>query len=170
MYFQDAVVLVDGANVHAAAIQSGFSMDWAKFRTFFMSQGARRIVYYTGVFTDDAGVTPMRPLIDFLEYNGYTVVQKPVRVYGTVQDGTQVKKGNLDVEIAVDICKFAATYRHIVLCTGDGDFICAIRYAQDRGVFCTVFSSKSNGTCNDGLVRAADWHVDMDQYKHLISR
>ena len=80
-----------------------------------------RAYYYTAV-TDEHEVSSLRPLIDWLDYNGFAVVTKPAKEF-TDSEGRRKVKGNMDIELAVDAMDLASYFDHLVLFSGDGDFV-----------------------------------------------
>lgn len=118
----------------------GFDIDYRRMHDLF-SKKARliRISYYT-TFTDDQDYSPLRPLIDWLDYNGFTLVTKPSKEF-TDSTGRRRFKGSMDIEIAVDMLEVASRVDHIVLMSGDGDFRAAVEAVQRKGVRVTVVST-----------------------------
>ncbi|NHN22310.1 NYN domain-containing protein, partial [Bacillus amyloliquefaciens] len=80
---------------------------------------------------------PIKPLVDWLDYNGFSVVTKPVKRF-TDNSGHSRIKGNMDIEIAVDMLELAPHIDHAVLFSGDGDFRRVVQAIQARGVRVTV--------------------------------
>ena len=66
----------------------------------------------------------IRPLIDWLDYNGYTVVTKATKATKEFIDasGRHKVKGNMDIELAVNAMDMAPHLDLMVLFSGDGDF------------------------------------------------
>ena len=91
---------------------------------------------------EDQEYSSIRPLIDWLDYNGYTVVTKATKEF-VDQTGRRKVKGNMDIELAVDAMEIAGTIDHMVLFSGDGDFRSLVEAVQRRGVRVTVVSTIS---------------------------
>ncbi len=73
--------LIDGPNLHAAAKLLGFDVDYKRLLTEFQSRGTLlRAYYYTTIIEDQENST-IRPLIDWLDYNGYTVITKATKEF-----------------------------------------------------------------------------------------
>ena len=72
-----------------------------------------RAFYYTAVI-EDQEYSSIRPLIDWLDYNGYTVVTKATKEF-VDQTGRRKVKGNMDIELAVDAMEIAGSIDHMVL-------------------------------------------------------
>lgn len=77
-----------------------------------------RAFYYTALLENDE-YSPIRPLVDWLHYNGFTMVTKPAKEY-TDSQGRRKVKGNMDIDLTVDAMELAPRVDHIVLFSGDG--------------------------------------------------
>lgn len=164
-------LFIDGANFHSAAKNIGVDVDYRKLLDEFSRHGRFiRASYYTAI-VEDQDFSPIRPLVDWLDYNGYTLVTKPARDY-TDAAGRRRYKGNMDVEIAVDLVQGADYLDHAFLFSGDGDFVPAIQAMQRKGVRISVVSTiKSNPPmAADEIRRAADNFVDLDDLIALVGR
>lgn len=118
---------IDGANLYASCKSLGFEMDYKRLRNYLRDElGCTRIYFYTALVEGDNGVSPVKPLVDWLDYNGYTVRSKQAKEYADAT-GRRKIKGNMDVEIVVDMMRMSGELDHIILFSGDGDF----RYALD---------------------------------------
>src|SRR6478735_2522129 len=129
---------IDGANLHATARTLGFDLDYRRLLAEFCTRGTvLRAFYYTAT-VEDLEYSSLRPLLDWLDYNGYTVVARPAKEF--VDAGGRRKiKGNMEVTLAVDAMEFAAEVDEMILFSGDGDFRRLIEAVQRRGVRVTVF-------------------------------
>jgi uncharacterized LabA/DUF88 family protein len=165
------VVLIDGANLYSAAKALGFDMDYRKLLEVFRLHGRLiRASYYTAL-VEDQDFSPIRPLVDWLDYNGYSVVTKPAKEY-TDATGRRRFKGDMDVEIAVDMMLAADFADHAFLFSGDGDFTPAIEAVQRKGMRVSVVSTiRANPPmAADDLRRAADNFVDLADLAALVGR
>lgn len=169
------VVLIDGANMHATTKALGFDVDFSKFyKRVEESCNLLRIYYYTALVEDGERIV-LRPLVDWLAYNGFCIVTKSAKVM-TNSEGVRKIKGNMDIEIAVDALEMIAIAKvnigNIVLCTGDGDFCALIRALQRCGVVVTVVSSTrmQPAMCADDLRKQADAFVDLADLRELIEK
>ncbi|MFC3050760.1 LabA-like NYN domain-containing protein [Kordiimonas pumila] len=164
-------LFIDGANLYATACALGMEIDYKKLRAYF-SENSRmiRAFYYTAIL-EDQEYSPLRPLIDWLDYNGFTLVTKPVKEF-TDEHGRRKIKGNMDIEIAVDMLNISDSLDHMILFSGDGDFRRLIEAIQRRGVRVTVVSSNSTqpSMIADELRRQADQFVDLDDLRSAIGR
>lgn len=166
------IVLIDGSNLYSTIRLLGFDLDYVKLKKYLSSTyDLLRINYYTAV-SEESEYSAIRPLVDFLDYNGYSITKKQVKEFVDQETGNRRIKGSLDVEIAVDIMKAAQTVDHIILVSGDGDFKYAVKAAQDMGVKVSVMSTiKSDGyILADDLRRQADELIDLADLKDKIAR
>ena len=164
-------LFIDGANLYATARSLDMEIDYKKLRTHFASQGRLvRAFYYTAIL-EDQEYSPLRPLIDWLDYNGFTLVTKPVKEF-TDEQGRRKIKGNMDIEIAVDMLNICEHVDHIVLFSGDGDFRRLLEAVQRRGVRVTVVSSNTTqpSMIADELRRQADQFIDLAQIRDMVGR
>jgi uncharacterized LabA/DUF88 family protein len=171
-YDDERVALfIDGANLYSATKALEFDIDYRRLREVFASACLLVRAYYYTAMTDDQDYSPLRPLVDWLDYNGYTVVTKPVKEY-TDSQGRRKIKGNMDVELAMDMADLAEHVDHVVLFSGDGDFRRVIESVQRRGVRVTVISTMRSQPpmIADELRRQADHFVDLDDLADLIAR
>ncbi|WP_417513707.1 NYN domain-containing protein [Minwuia sp.] len=172
IYPNDKVVLfIDGANLYAAARTLGFDIDYRKLRSQFAKQGTLiRAFYYTALM-EDQEYSPLRPLVDWLDYNGFTMVTKPAKEF-VGHDGRRKVKGNMDIELAVDMMEMAEFMNHAILFSGDGDFRSVIEAVQRKGVRCTVVSSIKTQPpmIADELRRQADQFVELSDLQGMIAR
>ena len=171
-YKQERIALfIDGANLHTAAKTLGFDIDYKKLLTFFAEKGVLvRAFYYTALL-DDQEYSPIRPLVDWLDYNGYTMVTKPLKEY-TDSMGRRRIKGNMDIELAIDMMEVADRIDHILLFSGDGDFKPLLEAVQRKGVRTTVVSTiRSNPPMiSDDLRRQSDNFIDLKDIMPYICR
>lgn len=164
-------VFIDGANLYSAARGLMFDIDYKKLLEFFQSKCRLiRATYYTALL-DDQEYSPIRPLVDWLDYNGYSMVTKPAKEF-TDSMGRRKIKGNVDIELAVDMMEMANRIDHAVLFSGDGDFRSLVEAVQRRGVRVTVVSTMRSPTpmVADELRRQADTFVDLVDLAPGIAR
>lgn len=164
-------VFIDGANLYSAARGLMFDIDYKKMLEFFQSRCRLiRACYYTALL-DDQEYSPLRPLVDWLDYNGYSMMTKPAKEF-TDSLGRRKVKGNVDIELAVDMMEMADKVDHTVLFSGDGDFRSLVEAVQRKGVRVTVVSTMRSPTpmVADELRRQADCFVDLMDLAPYISR
>src|ERR1700719_1109942 len=164
-------IFIDGANLYATAKSLGFDIDYKRLLREFHSRGyLLRAFYYTAV-VEDQEYSSIRPLIDWLDYNGYTVVTKATKEFVDAS-GRRKVKGNMDIELAVDAMELAEHVDQIVLFSGDGDFRSLVEAVQRRGVRVTVVSSilSQPPMIADELRRQADVFTDLGELKSKLGR
>jgi len=164
-------LLIDGANLYSTAKTLGFDIDYKRLLKEFQSRGTLlRAIYYTAII-EDQEYSSIRPLIDWLDYNGYAVVTKATKEYVDAS-GRRKVRGNMDIELAVDALELAEHVDQIVLFSGDGDFRCLVEALQRRGVRVTVVSTISSQPpmIADELRRQADVFTDLMELKSKVGR
>ena len=164
-------LFIDGANLYAAARSLGFDIDYKRLLDEFMKKGKLvRAFYYTALI-EDQEYSPIRPLVEWLDYNGYTMVTKPAKEF-TDSAGRRKIKGNMDIEIAVDVTEMAEHLDHVVLFSGDGDFRRLVEAVQRKGRRVTVVSTvrTSPPMVADELRRQADHFLELDTLIPYIGR
>ncbi len=164
-------LFIDGANLYHAVRALGFEIDFRKFRDFFAQTNALVRAYYYTALPNDQSFSPLRPLMDFLQYNGFRLVTKQMREF-TDSEGNRHIKGNMDIEIAVDILQIAPHLEHIVLVSGDGDFCYLIDAVQRMGKYVTVVSTAhaKPQMLADELRRQTDYFIDLADIRNDIQR
>ncbi len=171
-YPEDRIALfIDGANLYAAARALGFDIDYKRLLDHFGGKGRLiRAFYYTALL-DDQEYSPIRPLVDWLDYNGYTMVTKPTKEF-TDATGRRKIKGNMDIELAIDVMEMAPHLDHIVLFSGDGDFRRLVEAVQRKGVRVSVVSTVRSQPpmVADELRRQADCFVELQDLAPQIMR
>ena len=163
-------LFIDGANLYSTAKMLGVDIDYKQLLQVFSTRGILIRAFYYTALAEDHDSSPHRPLTDWLDYNGYTMVTKPAK-YFTDPNGKRFLKGNMDIELAVDILEMADKLDHIVLFSGDGDFRRVVEAVQRKGVRVTVISTlKSNPPMiADELRRQADVFIELENLsKNLV--
>ena len=173
MFYKDErlALFIDGSNLYAAAKALGFDIDYKLLRQEFIRRGKLlRAFYYTALLEND-DYSPIRPLVDWLHYNGFTMRTKPAKEY-TDSQGRRKVKGNMDIELAIDAMELAPFINHMVLFSGDGDFRSLVEAMQRKGVRVTVISTVSTQPpmIADDLRRQSDHFIDLMTLKPEIGR
>jgi uncharacterized LabA/DUF88 family protein len=164
-------LFIDGANLHATARTLGFDIDYKRLLKEFEGGGSLlRAFYYTAII-EDQEYSSLRPLTDWLSYNGYTVVTKAVKEF-TDASGRRKVKGNMDIELAVDAMELSEHLDHIVLFSGDGDFRSLVEALQHKGKRVSVVSTLVTNPpmVADELRRQADQFIDLAHMQSEIGR
>ena len=164
-------VFIDGANLYATAKSLGFDIDYRKLLKEFQSRGSLIRAFYYTALVEDQEYSSIRPLVDWLDYNGYTVVTKPAREF-TDAAGRRKIKGNMDIELAVDAMELAPHVDQMILFSGDGDFRSVVEAVQRKGVRVSVVSTVTTQPpmVADDLRRQADEFVDLVSLQTKIGR
>jgi uncharacterized LabA/DUF88 family protein len=173
MFYKDErlALFIDGSNLYAAAKALGFDIDYKLLRVEFMRRGKLlRAFYYTALLENDE-YSPIRPLVDWLHYNGFTMRTKPAKEY-TDSQGRRKVKGNMDIELCVDAMELAQRIDHVVLFSGDGDFRPLVESLQRQGVRVSVVSTirSQPPMIADELRRQADNFIELDELREVIGR
>lgn len=164
-------LFIDGANLYSAAKALDFDIDYRKLLAEFKTRGRLiRANYYTALLEND-DYTPIRPLIDWLDYNGFKVITKAAKEYSD-DNGRRRIKGDMDVEITVDLMEAANYLDHIILFTGDGDFRKVVEAVQRKGVRVTCVSTMKSSPpmASDDLRRQADTFIDLVDLEKMVGR
>ena len=172
IYPQEKIGLfIDGSNLYSAARALGFDIDYKNLLQMFSSKGQLVRAYYYTALMEDQEFLPIRPLVDWLDYNGYTMVTKPTKEFSDSM-GRRKIKGNMDMELAIDVLEMAEHLDHVVLFSGDGDFRRLVDAVQRRGVRVTVVSTfrSSPPMVADELRRQADTFVELSDLASKIAR
>ena len=159
-------LFIDGSNLYAVARALEFDIDYRRLRSELAKKCRLiRAYYYTAMF-DEQEYSPIRPLVDWLDYNGYTIISKPTKKYTDAQ-GREKIKGNMDIELAVDAMELSSRIDHAIIISGDGDFRRLVEALQHRAVRVTVMSTikSSPPMIADELRRQADFFLDLDDLR-----
>lgn len=164
-------LFIDGANLYAASKTLGFDIDYRKLLKAFQKRGYLLRAYYYTALVEDQEYSSIRPLIDWLDYNGYKVVTKAAKEF-TDSTGRRKVKGNMDIELTVDAMQLTDTIDHFVIFSGDGDFRSLAEALQRKGRKVSVVSTLATQPpmISDELRRQADHFIDLVSLKAEIGR
>ncbi|NKW80765.1 NYN domain-containing protein [Ochrobactrum pecoris] len=164
-------LFIDGANLYAASKTLGFDIDYRKLLKAFQKRGYLLRAYYYTALVEDQEYSSIRPLIDWLDYNGYKVVTKAAKEF-TDSTGRRKVKGNMDIELTVDAMQLTDTVDHFVIFSGDGDFRSLAEALQRKGRKVSVVSTLTTqpAMISDELRRRADHFIDLVSLKAEIGR
>ena len=164
-------LFIDGANLYSAARSLGFDIDYRRLLKVFREKGRLVRAYYYTALVEDQEYSSIRPLIDWLDYNGYTMVTKPTKEF-TDAMGRRKIKGNMDIELAIDVLEMAEHLDHVILFSGDGDFRRLVEAVQRRGLRVSVVSTikSSPPMVADELRRQADDFIELSELAPMIAR
>ncbi len=164
-------LFIDGANLYSTAKAIGFDIDYKRLLKEFQSKGYLLRAYYYTALVEEQEYSSIRPLIDWLDYNGYKVVTKPVKEF-VDSAGRRKIKGNMDIELAVDAMQLIDHVDHIVLFSGDGDFRSLVEALQRRGRKVSVVSTLQTQPpmIADDLRRQADHFIELSTLMQRVGR
>jgi uncharacterized LabA/DUF88 family protein len=164
-------LFIDGANLYATAKQLGFDMDYRRLLKEFQSRGNLIRAFYFTTLVESEEYSSIRPLVDWLDYNGYRVITKAAKEF-TDASGRRRVKGNMDVELAIEMLELAPHLDQIYLFSGDGDFRPLVEAVQRKGVKVSVVSSITTNPpmVSDELRRQCDEFVEISQLMQRIGR
>ncbi len=164
-------IFVDGANLNATAKALGFDIDYKRLLNEFRNRGNVIRAFYYIAISEAQEYSSIRPLIDWLDYNGYTVVTKAAKEY-TDASGRRRVKGSMDIELAVDAMELARHIDQMILFSGDGDFRSLVEAVQRRGVRVTVISTIAiqPPMIADELRRQTDVFIDLVELRSMLGR
>ena len=165
------VLLIDGANLYATSRSLGFDIDYKRMLRYFEKKAYLLRAYYYTALIEDQEYSSIRPLIDWLDYNGYRVITKPTKEF-TDASGRRKVKGNMDLELAIDALELASTVDHFVLFSGDGDFRYLVEVLQRKGRKVSVASTVTTQPpmIADDLRRQADHFIELANLEKDIGR
>ena len=164
-------LFIDGANLYATSRALGFDIDYRKLLSSFQKRGYLVRAYYYTALVEDQEYSSIRPLIDWLDYNGFKVVTKPAKEF-TDSTGRRKIKGNMDIELTVDALELSEYVDHYVIFSGDGDFRTLVEALQRRGRKVSIVSTMASQPpmISDDLRRQADNFIDLMSLKSELGR
>ena len=164
-------LFIDGANLYATSRSLGFDIDYRKLLSSFQKRGYMLRAYYYTALVEDQEYSSIRPLIDWLDYNGFKVVTKPAKEF-TDSTGRRKIKGNMDIELAIDAMEQSETVDHLVIFSGDGDFTTLVEALQRKGRKVSVVSTLTTNPpmIADDLRRQADHFIELVSLKAEVGR
>ena len=164
-------LFIDGANLYATAKALGFDIDYKRLLKEFQGKGQLIRAFYYTALVEEQEYSSIRPLIDWLDYNGYSVVTKPAKEFVDSM-GRRKVKGNMDIELAVDAMEMVEHLDHIVLFSGDGDFRSLVEALQRKGARVSVVSTITTqpAMVADELRRQADEFIDLVTLANKVGR
>jgi uncharacterized LabA/DUF88 family protein len=165
-------LFIDGANFYSALRALDVEVDYSKLLSEFRKRGRLvRANYYTAL-VEDQDFSPLKKMVDWLDYNGFTIITKSAKEYTDAVSGRKRVKGDMDVNITVDALQAAEWLDHIILFSGDGDFCPLIKAIQRKGVRVSVVSTTLSNppVASDELRRVADSFIELNDLAPLLAR
>jgi uncharacterized LabA/DUF88 family protein len=164
-------LFIDGPNFHYAARALGLDVDFKRLLADFERRGSLLRAYYYTTVVENTVFAAVKPLINWLDYNGYTVITKAAKEFDD-GEGRRRFKRNIAIELAVEALEIVACVDHIFLFSGDGDYRKLIEALQRRGARATVVSSirTKPAVIAEELRRQADAFLDLADLRSSIER
>jgi uncharacterized LabA/DUF88 family protein len=164
-------LFIDGASLYATAKALGFDIDFKRLLSEFASRGTLVRAYYYTTIMEGNEFQAMRPLTDWLDFNGFAVKSKPAKEYDDGLGRRKIKR-NIGVELSVDALEISGYVDRVLLFSGDGDFRRLVEAIQRRGPVVTVVSSiRTNpAMIASDLRRQADEFIELDTLRDCIGR
>lgn len=164
-------LFIDGANLYATSRALGFDIDYRKLLETFQKRGYLLRAYYYTALVEDQEYSSIRPLIDWLDYNGYKVVTKPAKEF-TDASGRRKIKGNMDIELSIEAFELVDKVDHYVIFSGDGDFRTLVEALQRKGCKVSIVSTIQSQPpmIADDLRRQADNFIDLAALRGEVGR
>jgi len=117
----------------------GFDIDYKRLLELFARKGLLvRAFYYTALAEEQEFSPSTADRLAGLQC--FSVVTKPLREYTDAQGRRRVK-GNMDIELAIDVMEMAERVDHVVIFSGDGDFRKLVEAVQRKGRRVSVCST-----------------------------
>lgn len=173
MFYKDErlALFIDGGNLFNTSRALGFDIDFKLLLSEFQRRGKLvHAMYYTAIVENEE-YSPLRPLVDWLNYNGYSTVTKTAREF-TDAMGNRRFRGGMEVELTVDAMEMAPRIDHAIVFSGNGDYRSLVASLQRQGVRVSVVSSVKTqpSMVSDDLRRQADNFIELDALRAVISR
>lgn len=163
---------VDGANFYQTARNLNVDIDYRRMLTSFVGDAYLLRAHYYTAMADDQEFSSLRPLIDWLDYNGFQITTKPMREFTDNSGQRRRVRPSLDVDLTVDAMTLADSINHLVLFSGDGNYLALVEALQKKGVKVTVVSSLKTtpSMVSDDLRRTADHFLDLADLTDRLGR
>jgi uncharacterized LabA/DUF88 family protein len=164
-------LFIDGANLQFTAKALGFEIDFKELLSEFASSGTIVCAHYYTAMLEGAEFQALRPVTDWLSYNGFAVTTKSAKEFDDGAGRRKIKR-NIGVELSIDALEIAKYVDEVVLFSGDGDFRRLVEAIQRRGPVVTIVSSVRTkpAMITDGLRRQADHFIELDTLRDRIGR
>lgn len=157
MYCEDmsVFVFIDASNVWELQKAKGKLLDYKKLKFFlkkYFLASELKIFYYTAYPKEGSRPYSTKPIHDFYTFLikdvGFILRKKELKRIVIHDSKTNeysiLEKGNMDVEITIDVIDCIRNFEKMIIFTGDSDFLALIKYVKNRGKDVFVFSSKNN--------------------------
>ena len=165
-------IFIDGSNLWQTCRNLNMKINFKQLREWAAEQNTIWLGYYTGLVSNRDEENPLIKMTDWLSYNGYIVVKKQAStVNSNDSDEERIIKGNIDVDITVDMMLMAENVDTIILFSGDGDFIPVVEAVQRKyGVYVIcVSSTKPVNIVSGELRRKVNQFIELDDLRETIA-
>jgi len=169
MYHPDPLdkvaIFIDGENIHYSAKHLNMRLDYLKMCRLLA--GERRLVrshFYTAVTNQSEGKIDF---INFLKLNGFRVVTKELRAFIESETQQRMFRGNLDLEMAIDVYDLLPALDTVIICSGDGDLVPLLHSIARRGKHVEVCGLRE--MTSSELIAASDEYIDLAVIKDKIA-
>jgi len=168
---ESVAIFVDGANMFYVQKKNGWHIDFNKvFGYFSHGKNLHAAFYYTATppYSERERVEGYRRFREALIHIGYTVRDKEVRVLRDPTTGQTKLKGNLDIEMVMDLVSNRSHYDEAVLVGGDSDFVPVVRFLRDEGKRVTVVGQR--GFTSLELINCSSKYIDVNDIRTYIEK
>jgi len=156
-------VFIDAANILYSQQTLGWRVDYKKLKGYFESEcDLRGIYFYTGRVGAD---NKQNSFLKKLEQFGYLVKAKEVKRI-KISKSAYEWKGNLDVELTIDVLGNMDNFDTLILMSGDSDFAPLLDAVKARHKMTLIMSTKGH-VAKELLDRAK--YVNLKKLKDFIS-
>lgn len=162
---QDTIVFIDGANLFYAQKTLGAKIDYQRLYDFLNQY--KRIVEIRIYLAFDHESEKEKEFLMELKQIGYIVISKELKI---IQKGNEkkIRKGDLDIELALDAFELQNSFRTFVLFSGDSDFTPLISRLKENKKRIIVFSTR--GHISKELYSIANKYIDMKAIKENVKK
>lgn len=94
----------NGTNLYGAAKGLKFDIDYERLLELCARKRTLVRAFYYIAVAEDQEFSPLRTLVDWVDYNGFSVGTKPLKEFTDAQ-GRHRAKGNMDIELAINVMK-----------------------------------------------------------------
>ena len=158
-------IFIDAENLLYSQHTLGWRISYEKLMYFFKKEcgDEARCFVYKGV---DENNTGQKKFLDMLDINGYILRTKVVKIIKNSK-GKSKWKGNLDIELALEMIELKNKYDTAVLISGDSDFAVVLDKLKQSGKNVIVMSTRGR-VARELLERAK--YIDLRKLRQEISQ
>lgn len=153
-------VFIDAANIFYSQRTLNWKISFKKLAKYLKLSCNLFGIYFYYSKSDRSG--NQESFFDILKDAGFILKIKPLKIIKT-RDGKHLDKGNLDVEIAMDIMLNKDKFETIILMSGDSDFEAILRHLKELGKRIIVMSTR--GHISKELIKSSHKYIDLRKLK-----